>query len=97
MFDTISPMGVMVEIESSLGTLLASNERDVPAKAREYIVLELYREGKLSSGKAAELLDMERTAFVEYASSLGIPYAEETASELDSDLVSLRAKLQPSA
>ncbi len=90
-------MGVMVEIDSWLGALLASDDRDVPRKARECIVLELYREGKLSSGKASELLGMERTSFVEYASALNIPYAEETDLELDSDLAFLRSKLHPSA
>jgi len=44
--------------------------------ARELIVMELYRRGSISSGKAAELLDMERLVFVRYASRLGLPFFE---------------------
>jgi hypothetical protein len=47
-----------------------------PAKeaARELIVLELYRQGEVSSGRAAELLGMEREEFIQirYASKRGI-------------------------
>jgi len=44
--------------------------------ARECIVLELYRRGTISSGKAAELLGMPRDAFIAYASRLGIAFFE---------------------
>lgn len=38
---------------------------------KEAAVLELYREGAISSGKAAEILDMERFEFVRYAGMKG--------------------------
>lgn len=40
----------------------------------ELIVLELYRRGQITSGKAAELLKMDRLAFIHYASRLGLPF-----------------------
>ena len=33
-------------------------KEDIPSKVLEYIVLELYRLGEISSGKAAEYLDL---------------------------------------
>jgi predicted HTH domain antitoxin len=48
---------------------------------RELIVLELYRRGTLSSGKAAELLGMSRREFIHHASDLGIPYFAMTEDE----------------
>ncbi len=45
------------------------------------MVLELYRRGVVSSGKAAELLAMERFAFVHYASRLGIAFFDMTENE----------------
>jgi len=53
---------------------------------KEAIVLELYREGILSSGKAAELLNMERFEFIRYASDKGIPYLRMTKEELEEEL-----------
>ena len=41
--------------------------------ARELIVLELYREGRVSGGKAAELLGITLETFLKRAGDLGIP------------------------
>jgi predicted HTH domain antitoxin len=48
---------------------------------RELVVVELYRRGTVSSGKAAELLGMDRYAFIRYASGLGIPFIDMTDEE----------------
>ena len=45
------------------------------------MVLELYRRGVISSGKAAELLKMAREQFIGYASQLGIPFFDMTEDE----------------
>jgi len=49
--------------------------------ARELMVMELYRRGAISSGKAAELLNMERFSFVQYASRLGLAFFEMREDE----------------
>ncbi|MFQ5455631.1 MAG: UPF0175 family protein [Nitrospirota bacterium] len=53
---------------------------------KELTTLELYREGEISSGKAAELLDMERFEFIRHASRLGIPFLDLTEEELERDI-----------
>lgn len=50
------------------------------------IVLELYGQGKISSGKAGELLDMPRFTFVRYASQLCIPFFDMTEEEWQAEL-----------
>jgi len=45
------------------------------------IVLELYRRGLISSGKAAALLGVSRLDFIQHASELGIPYFRFTEDE----------------
>ena len=45
---------------------------------QECVVIELYRRGLLSSGKAAELLDMDRVAFIHYTGRLGIAFFRMT-------------------
>ena len=63
-----------VELGDELGSLLATLGDPVQQTAREMIVLELYRRGIISSGKAAMLLDVSRIEFIQRASVLGIPY-----------------------
>ena len=76
-------MGVVqVEIGQDLVDLLEELHRPVKEAARELIVLELYRQGEVSSGKAAELLCMQRGEFIRYASARGIPYLQLSGEEL---------------
>lgn len=73
---------VQVEFDQDLVDLLEELHRPVKQAARELIVLELYRQGEASSGKAAELLGMERGEFIRYASARGIPYLQISGEEL---------------
>jgi predicted HTH domain antitoxin len=54
-------------------------------------VLELYRRGTISSGKAAELLGMERFDFIKHASRLGIPFFDMTDEEWAAEMDRLKA------
>jgi predicted HTH domain antitoxin len=73
---------VQVELDQDLVELLEERHQPVKQIARELIVLELYREGAVSSGKAAQLLGMPRGDFIRYASARGIPYLQLDAEEL---------------
>jgi predicted HTH domain antitoxin len=68
---------------------------DPDVAAKECVVLELYRRGVLSSGKAAELLGMERLEFIRYSGRLGIPYFQLSADELRQELHQLRKWSKP--
>ena len=72
---------VKIEIEEPLAALLHQTNQPVEQAGREMIVLELYRRGAISSGKAAELLSMKRIDFIKHASRLGIPYIDMTEDE----------------
>jgi predicted HTH domain antitoxin len=72
---------VKIEIDEPLAALLHQTNQPVQQAGREMIILELYRRGTISSGKAAELLGMERIDFIKHASRLGIPYIDMTAEE----------------
>ena len=73
---------VQVELGQDLVGLLEELHRPVKEAARELIVLELYRQGEVSSGRAAELLGMQRGDFIHYASARGIPYLQLSGEEL---------------
>ena len=63
---------VVIEIEEPLAAILRRFNPSVQVAGREMIVLEFYRRGTITSGKAAEILGMSRIDFVEHASRLGI-------------------------
>lgn len=72
---------VTVHVDEDLAALLYSPDQPIQRTAREFMVLELYRRGTISSGKAAQLLDMARFEFVQYASRLGIAFFDLTEDE----------------
>ena len=76
---------VQVDLDEELVPMLHRGNQTVERGAREVIVLELYRRGSISSGKAANALGMARVEFIQHASRLGIPYfalsREEWAAE----------------
>ena len=75
-----------IEVDEELIGILRELEQPIDKAATELIVLELYRLGKVSSGRAAAILHMSRKDFIQHASDLGIPYLRLTAEDLDSEI-----------
>ena len=76
---------VTLELEDDLTALLAQMNQPLTKAARELMVMELYRRGRLSSGKAAEYLALSRHQFIAYASKLGIAFLDMTEDEWKSE------------
>jgi len=72
---------INIDLEEDVIALLRQSNQPVERAARELIVLELYRRGAISSGKAAQLLSISRVEFIQYASRLGVPYYTMTEDE----------------
>lgn len=77
---------VRVQLDQDLVELLEELQRPAKQAARELIVLELYRQGEVSSGRAAQLLGMEREEFIRHASDRGIPYFQLHGEELRQEI-----------
>jgi hypothetical protein len=73
--------GLYTRVVEDRRHVLLRPHQPVQVAGREMIVLELYRRGTISSGKAAELLGMPRIDFIKHASRLGIPYIDMTEEE----------------
>jgi len=82
---------VPVQLDQDLVELLEELQRPAKESARELIVLELYRQGEVSSGRAAQLLGMRRDEFIKYASERGIPYLQLTPEELRREIESSKS------
>lgn len=81
---------ISVALDEKFLSFVAKKRKDIPEKLKELSMLELYRRKEISSGKAAELLGMERFEFVRYASRLGIPFFDMSKEELEKDLESAK-------
>jgi len=82
---------VMVPLDDELVALMRGDREPVEQVAREMIVLELYRRGTISSGKAAELLGIGRADFIRISSRLGIPYIDMTDEEWAAEMAIIRS------
>jgi predicted HTH domain antitoxin len=75
-----------LDLGEDLGALLTNLGQPIEQAAREMIVLELYRRGVISSGRAAALLSKTRLDFIQRASELGIPYFRFTEDEWQAEV-----------
>lgn len=76
---------ITLSLEDELTSLLNQTNQPIERAVRELIVLELYRRGMVSSGKAGQLLGMSRWDFIQHASRLGIPYIDMTEDEWEEE------------
>ena len=74
-----------VELDARVVPLVAPRKGEVSARLRELAVIELFREGRLSSGKAADVLGLERMEFFALLHHLHVPYFDHDPDELRQD------------
>ena len=79
-----APIRVWVE-----GIEDADARRAATERAREAAILELYRIGQISSGRAAGDLGISRVEFLDLANRHRIPTIQTTVAELEEELGSL--------
>lgn len=80
-----------IELPQEILPLFPKRDKALSGRVKELTIVELFREGKLSSGKAAEILGMKRREFIAHLSRQGIPYYDMDKDELARDVsVALR-------
>jgi len=74
---------VLVRVPSDLMRILRLDEEELEKAVRLYLAIELYREGVVSLGKAAEIAGLSRWEMMEVLASKGIPlnYDEDDLRE----------------
>jgi predicted HTH domain antitoxin len=71
-----------VELPEELWALAGISPAKASAQLQELLVMELLRHGKLSQGRAAELLGVDRWALMEVMAAHEVPATQLTADEL---------------
>jgi len=77
---------ITIELDNEVASLLGATDQSASAAARELLVMELYRLGRLSTEKSASVLGMNRLSFLNRASDLGVSYLQLSPGELEADL-----------
>ena len=82
-------MGMMtleVPVSSDLFLALGPSRARAVEQVKEFSVLGLYQERRVSAGKAAELLGLTKAEFVRLLAHKGHPYLDYTVEELAGEL-----------
>jgi predicted HTH domain antitoxin len=75
-----------VELPESAVHLLGPTPRDAARHLTEMAYVELFRQGQVSSGWAAEKLGISKDEFRELLSTHDVPYIDMSEEELDRDV-----------
>ena len=78
-------VGFQVQLPPDLLQFGLSKE-DIQGRITEWVVLLLFSEGRISSGKAAHLLNMNRLDFIALLKARGIAYINYSPEELDEEI-----------
>jgi len=85
----MSTLTVALELPRDLLGALEVPQTEMEAQLRKLIALELFREGRISSGKGAELLGVSKLAFIQLLSQHGIDYFTQSPEELKAEVAVL--------
>ena len=74
-----------VTLPKDLFSMLGFSQSEVAEAVKEFSVLGLYLEHKISAGKAAELLGIQKREFIRLLARRGIPYLDYSKDELEEE------------
>ena len=73
------------------------DQKAIQQRIREWLVLSLFAEGHISSGKAARLLEISRIEFLALLRTHKIAYVDYTSDELAEEFATVKAlEVKPS-
>ena len=91
----MSALKIQIELPRDLMAALNIPESDLGRRAKEWVILELFLEGEISAGKAAEILGMPKVGFLDLLDQRKLPYLDASSQELESDFAAARAAAKP--
>jgi predicted HTH domain antitoxin len=87
---------VEIELPRKLLAALDIPESELGRQAREWVLLELFQEGKISSGKAAEILGLSKGEFLDLLNQRNLPYLDSSLKDLEREISAAEAAGKPS-
>jgi predicted HTH domain antitoxin len=87
---------VEIELPRDLLTALDIPESELGRRAKEWVVLELFQEGAISTGKASEILGLTKAHFLDLLNERRLPYLDASPQELAHEVAAAEAAGRPS-
>ena len=78
-------MVLEVPLSKDLFSMLGSSKAEAVESLKEFSVLGLYLERKISAGKAADLMGIRKREFIRLLARKGIPYFDYRVEELEGE------------
>jgi predicted HTH domain antitoxin len=85
----VHTLKVALELPRDLLGALDVSQAEIEIRLRQLIALELVREGRISSGKGAELLGISKLDFIKLLAEHGVDYFTESPKELAAEVSTL--------
>jgi predicted HTH domain antitoxin len=82
---------VEIELPEKLLAALDVPESELGKQARGWVLLELFQEGKISSGKAAEFLGLSKAQFLDLLNERHLPYLDADPGDLEREIAAAAA------
>ncbi len=82
----MSTLQIEVEVPGDLFIGLNVPHAEFGQRVQQWFILELFREGRISGGKAAASLGMSKSSFIDFLDQLDVPYLDMGPEELERDL-----------
>lgn len=89
----VSTLQVVLNLPRDLLGALDVPQTDLETRLHELIALELFREGRISAGKGAQLLGTSKLEFIQLLARHGLPYFTQSPEELASDVTTVQQML----
>ena len=92
----MNTLTVRLDLPRDLLGALDVPEARLETRLRELIAVELFREGRISSGKGAELLGISKGEFIHLLARHGVHYFTESPEELVAEVATAEQRLDES-
>jgi hypothetical protein len=76
----------LVQVNPELIELLAGKDQPLARALEEHVVLDLYRQGEISTSKGARLLGMDYLTFVRWSGEHGVSYIGYSPEEIKDEV-----------
>jgi predicted HTH domain antitoxin len=91
----MSALRIEIELPRDLMAALNIPTSELGRRAKEWVVLELFQEGEISAGKAAEILGMSKVRFLDFLNARNLPYLDASPQELEREIAAAEAAARP--
>ena len=75
-----------IKVPEDLPSLLRMSRRELEREVQAWVALELFRDRRISAGKAAEIADVSLAEFMALTIQHSIPWVDYTQDELEREL-----------